>query len=207
MRTRISSDCLRRVIAGLCLGALGWTAQAEAVEPVAMDQFIQFQSDELTYDSRGRITRATGNVVAVQAGRRLVADTVTYNELQNVVTAEGNVTLYEPSGEVISAKSLQLTGDLKAGVIEDMRAVLADGARLSAERGERREGTITSARNATYTPCFPCADDPTRAPLWQVRAAKVVHNQDNRTIEFSHSWLDLSRISHREGCIGPRNLR
>ncbi len=136
MRTRISSDCLRRVIAGLCLGALGWTAQAEAVEPVAMDQFIQFQSDELTYDSRGKITRATGNVVAVQAGRRLVADTVTYNELQNVVTAEGNVTLYEPSGEVISAKSLQLTGDLKAGVIEDMRAVLADGART--QRRARR---------------------------------------------------------------------
>ena len=182
------------MIAGLCLGALGWTAQAEAVEPVAMDQFIQFQSDELTYDSRGKITRATGNVVAVQAGRRLVADSVTYNELQNVVTAEGNVTLYEPSGEVISAKSLQLTGDLKAGVIEDMRAVLADGARLNAERGERREGTITSARNATYTACFPCADYPTRAPLWQVRAAKVVHNQDDRTVAFSHSWLDLSGI-------------
>ena len=188
---------LRRFVAALCLAAATSSTSAAAIEPIAKDQFIEFQADELTYDSRNKITRAIGNVEAVQAGRRVVADTVVYDELRDVVTAEGNVTLYEPTGEVISARSLEVTGDLKTGVIEDMRAVLADGARLSAERGERRDGTITTAKNATYTPCLPCADDPTRAPLWQVRAAKVVHNQDQRIVEFSHSWLDISGVPGR----------
>jgi LPS-assembly protein len=66
---------------------------------------------------------------------------------------------------VVSAKWIELTGDLKSGVVEDLRAILADGARLTATRGERSDGTITTAENATYTPCFPCAEDPARALL------------------------------------------
>jgi LPS-assembly protein len=88
----------------------------------------------VTYDSRNKITRATGNVEAVQAGRRVVADTVMYDEVRNVVTAEGNVTLYEPSSEVVSGKSIELSGDLKSGVVEDLHAILADGSRLTAAR-------------------------------------------------------------------------
>jgi LPS-assembly protein len=167
---------------------------AQAIEPVATDQLIEFKADEVTYDSRNKITRARGNVEATQAGRRLVADTVVYDELRDVVTAEGNVTLYEPSGEVVSGKSIELTGDLKSGVVEDLRAILADGSRLTAARGERRDGAITTAENATYTACLPCKEDPSRAPLWQVRAAKVVHDQSGKTVEFSHSWLDISGI-------------
>ena len=112
---------------------------------------MQFKSDELTYDSTNKITEATGNVEAVQRGRRLLADRIIYDELQDKVTAIGNVTLYEPTGEVITAKSMELTGDLKNGVVEDLRAVLADGARLSAASGERKDGIITTAHDATYT--------------------------------------------------------
>jgi LPS-assembly protein len=182
------------LLAALCVIALAAVVPAQAIEPVAMDQPIEFKADEVTYDSRNKITRATGNVEAVQAGRRVVADTVVYDELRNVVTAEGNATLYEPSGEVLSGKSIELTGDLKSGVVEDLRAILADGSRLTAARGERRDGTITTAENATYTPCLPCAEDPSRAPLWQIRAVKVVHDQSGKTVEFSHAWLDISGI-------------
>jgi LPS-assembly protein len=181
-------------VAGFALVAAAAAAPALAVEPVAMDQAVQFRADELTYDSRNKITRAQGNVEAVQGDRRLLADEMVYDELRNLVTARGNVTLYEPTGEVISAASMEITGDLKNGVIEDMRAVLADGARLTAERGTRTDGVISEAQNTTYTACFPCADDPSRAPLWQVRSVKVRHDSDEKIVEFSNSWLDFSGV-------------
>ena len=188
--------CLAAVLCviALCVIASLAVGPARAIEPLAKNQPIAFKADEVTYDSRNKITRATGNVEAVQAGRKVVADTVMYDELRNVVTAEGNVTLYEPSGEVVSGKSIELSGDLKSGVVEDLHAILADGSRLTAARGERRDGAITTAEEATYTPCLPCAEDPSRAPLWQIRAVKVVHDQNRKVVEFSHSWLDMSGI-------------
>ena len=169
-------------------------ACGHAAELPAGDRPVQFQADEMTYDSRNKVTTARGNVVVVQDQRRLLADTLVYDELNDRLTATGNVTLYEPSGEVIRANSLEVTGDLKNGVIEDVRAILADGSRLTASRGERRDGVLTQVENASYTPCFPCAEDPSRAPLWQVRAVKVVHDQNEKIVEFSHAWLDFSGV-------------
>lgn len=167
---------------------------ANATEPPSTDRPVQFQADEMTYDSRNEITTARGNVVVTQDQRRLIADTLTYDQLNDRLTASGNVTLYEPSGEVVHAQSLDVTGDLRDGVIQDIQAILADGSRLTAERGERREGVLTQVDNATYTPCRPCADDPSRAPLWQVRAVTVKHDQEKRIVEFDNAWLDFSGI-------------
>jgi LPS-assembly protein len=185
---------LRPVLAALTLALCLTTASGHAAEPPAADQPVQFQADEMTYDSRNKVTTASGNVVVVQDQRRLLADTLIYDELADRLTATGNVTLYEPSGEIIRAQSLEVTGDMKNGVIDDVRAILADGSRLTAARGERRDGALTQVEEAAYTPCFPCAEDPSRAPLWQVRAVKVVHDQNEKIVEFNEAWLDFSGV-------------
>ena len=83
--------------------AAAWSP-AQAAEAPAADRPVQFQADEMTFDSRNRVTTARGKVVVVQDQRRLLADTLTYDENADLVTARGNVTLYEPSGEVIRAE-------------------------------------------------------------------------------------------------------
>ncbi|MFO1119764.1 MAG: LPS assembly protein LptD [Rhodospirillales bacterium] len=188
---------LRRALVAAALAAAVGAASppsASAAEAPSADRPVQFQADEMTFDSRNRVTTARGNVVVIQDQRRLLADVLTYDENADLLTATGNVTLYEPSGEVIRASSLEVTGDLKNGVIEDLRAVLADGSRLNAASGERSNGNLTRAHEATYTPCFPCEEDPSRAPLWQVRAVKVTHNQERRIVEFNNAWLDFSGV-------------
>lgn len=185
---------LRVALSALALVVLLLFRPAEAAEPPAADRPVQFQADELTHDSRNQVTTASGNVVVVQDQRRLLADMLTYDEINDRLTATGNVTLYEPTGEIVRASALEVTGDLKNGVIEDVRAILADGSRLTAARGERRDGVLTRVDDASYTPCFPCAEDPSRAPLWQVRAVKVVHDQQEKIVEFSSAWLDFSGV-------------
>lgn len=183
---------MRRLLTALMLAAVTAWTPVQAAEAPAADRPVQFQADEMTFDSRNRVTTARGNVVVTQNQRRLLADVLTYDENADLVTATGNVVLYEPSGEVIRAESLEVTGDLKNGVINNVRAILADGSRLTAARGERRDGVLTQADRATYTPCQPCEQDPSRAPLWQVRAVRVSHNQEQRIVEFDNAWLDFS---------------
>ena len=42
-----------------------------------------------------------------------------------------------------------------------------------------------------YTACEPCKDHPERPPLWQVRAAKIIENQQTHTIYFENAFLDI----------------
>ena len=84
----------------------------------------------------------------------LMADTVTYNQRDDVMTAQGHVTILEPTGNVVFSEYMpELTGDLKDGIVEDIRVVLSDGARLAANGARRTGGVIHEMSKAVYSPC------------------------------------------------------
>ncbi len=176
----------------LTLFATAVAADDEAV--AATEPAIVFIADTLTYDSTVRVVHASGHVQANRNGRTLVADEVSYDEVNDRATARGNVSLLEPTGEVIFADEVELTGDLKEGVIENLRAVLSDGARLAAANAERSGGNVTSAHRAVYSPCLSCPDDPERPLIWQVKAVKVVHDQQDKIIEFYEAQLEIADV-------------
>ena len=47
-------------------------------------------------------------------------------------------------------------------------------------RAERSGGNFTVFHNGVYTACEPCKDDPTKPPKWQVKAARIIHDQARR---------------------------
>ena len=148
----------------------GW---AQSPRPGDLDQPALLTADEVTYDEELDIATARGNVEISQGLRVLRADTVSYNRRTNVVTASGNVSLREPSGEVLFADYFEVTDQMREGVAQNLRVLLADQARLAAVSGSRSEGNLTAARKAVYSACELCREDPTRAPLWQIKAARV----------------------------------
>lgn len=182
------------VFQGAATLALATEPIASDRPPVATNRPIDFQADELTYDSETKVYHATGNVEAIQGQRRMTADSVTFDSVNNIVTAEGNVVLYEPTGEVIHAERVQLTGDLANGIMTNMRAILADGAIITAAKADRSGGYLTTFKDASYTPCFLCANRPDAAPLWRVRSVKVTSNREKKIVEFSHSWLEIRGV-------------
>lgn len=155
---------------------------------------ILFTADQLTYDQEQEIVRAIGHVEVDYDERILLADRITYVKPQDLVVAEGNVALMQATGEVLFADRVEVTGDLKDGVLDNLRAVLADGSRFAAVGGRRSGGTVTEMRKAVYSPCDLCAEDPQRAPLWQVKAVKVVHDQDTKTIEYEDAWVEVAGL-------------
>jgi len=145
----------------------------------------------MTYDREKGLITANGRVEVSHEGRVMLADTVSYNQKTDVLTAAGNVSIMEPTGEVIFGSRMEVTGDLKDGVIEDLGLILSDSSRFAASGARRSGAEILELRNAVYSPCNLCKEDPTRPPLWQIRAVKVVHDQRRKIVEYADAQLEV----------------
>lgn len=192
----IRLDCPSRLLVVLAVVAGLWSlpSPSMAIEGPSKEAPINFESDLLTYDKERQIIEATGNVEAHQEGQTLFADVLIYDQVNDTITARGNVKLIQPDGEVTEADTFELTDDLKQGVADNIRAVFSDGSRVTGVYGTRSEGNISTLDDATYTPCFPCAEKPDATPLWQVKSVKVIHNQTEKTVEFEHAWVEIGGV-------------
>ncbi len=190
-------------IAALCLALGSGPPASAALAPDPQEEPVLITAESLEYDQEKGIVKASGNVevsrrteplipgITAPAERVLLADTVIYYEKKGLIEARGHVALIEPTGEVIFANAVKITDDLKNGTISDLRARMTDNSRLAAV-GARREGGIrTEMRKGVYTPCEACKDDPESPPLWQVRANKVVHDQQTHDMEYYDAFLDV----------------
>ena len=159
------------------------------------------EAAELIYDNDNNTVTARGNAELHYGPRTLLADRVRYDRATSRVFAEGNVRLTDETGAVLTGDRMELTDDFKNGFIDALRIqqnVETKGevvrARFSAPRAERIEGEQTSFEYGTYTACEPCKARPETPPLWQVRATRIVHNNETHTIAFEESTLEIAGI-------------
>ncbi|MCZ6771678.1 MAG: LPS assembly protein LptD [Proteobacteria bacterium] len=148
-------------------------------------------ADSVTYDEDLGVVTASGNVEISQDGRTLIADTVSYNLRTDVVTASGNVSLIEGTGDVLFADFVELTNNLREGFIRDIRVLLSDRSRLAAVSGVRTGGNKTVFRKGVYSPCRSCRDDPSKTPLWQLKAIEIEHDQEEKVIRYRDAWMEI----------------
>lgn len=172
----------------------GATAAVAAAPPVAAgeQQPVDFAADHVTYDDPNQIVTATGNIVMKQDGKTLQADTITYDIPKDKVLAEGNVALTTETGDVHHAERLELTQNMRSGIIQGMLSKLTDGTRFTASEGRRIEGVRTVMKDATYTPCKVCESNP--EPLWQLKAEKVVHDEKNKTVDYKNARMEFAGV-------------
>lgn len=188
----------RKLFAWVVLGAVAGFAPPDAIAQTrALQQSdvpVLFKADRLRNEQKIGLIVATGNVEFSQNGRTLLADNVSYNRRTDTVTANGNVSLLEPTGEVVFADHVELTGNMRDGIIENMRVRLSDNSRIAAVGGRRIGGERTEFRKAVYSPCKLCEKDPTRAPIWQVKAFKVTHDQVSKDVTYRDAYLEFYGI-------------
>jgi LPS-assembly protein len=155
---------------------------------------VMLTADEMVSDEELGIVTAQGRVEVAHGDRILRADTLTYNRRTGVVSASGNVSVVEASGEVAFAEYVELTSDLRDGVMRNIRTLLADQSRFAAVTARRADGSRTVMRRATYSPCEPCEKDPTRAPIWQLRANRITHDAERKEIVYDDAWLEVAGV-------------
>lgn len=148
-------------------------------------------AETVSYDTQLEIVTASGNVEISDEERILLADSVSYNIREGTVRASGNISLTEPNGDVIFAEYLELDDSLRTGFIRGIRILMSDNARFAANGGRRFANGDTELAKAVYSPCELCPDDPERAPLWQIKAARVVHDGKEKTVRYRHAVLEF----------------
>ena len=178
----------------LALSAL--EARAQEADPVLPASELPagdllMSADELTYDEATDTVMASGNVEVAQGARVLRAARIHYRRGDGVLTASGDVALREPDGEVLFADSVELTGDLRSGVIHRLSVLMADNARIVASGARRIDGNRTVMQKAVFSPCALCPDEPARPPLWQIKAGTVVHDQTDRDLTYYDASLEV----------------
>ena len=180
-----------------CLLALSaFEASAQQTDPAPRDgdlftDDLLMTADELIYDEATDSVIASGNVEVAQGERLLRAARIRYRQSDGVVTASGDVALREPDGDVLFADSVELTGDLRSGVIHRLSILMTDNARIVAGGARRIDGNRTVMRKAVFSPCELCVDEPARAPLWQLKARTVVHDQTDRDLTYYDASLEF----------------
>jgi LPS-assembly protein len=152
---------------------------------------ILLQANEVVYDIDNQIITARGKVEIDYGGRILLADSVSYNQKTDTVTANGHVSITAPNGDVAFANRVVLHDKMRDGALQGFAALIGKNGRMVASSAKRTAGRFTEALNAAYTPCKVCAKKGQRTPLWQVKSYRVVYDQVRHKIEFRDATLEF----------------
>lgn len=188
----LAAAALSLVPAAPALAQEGLTAVfAPATTPDGGKAPMNVKAREMLYDTDRDLITAIGEVQIAYGERRLQADRVVYDRKTQRVRATGNVHITEADGTVTYADRFDLTDDFREGYVESLQIATWDKLRLAANRAERIGGNITVFKNGVYTACEPCSEDPARPPLWQIKAARIIHNQAEKMIYFEDARFEF----------------
>lgn len=159
--------------------------------PAKNDGQMLVQATEVDYDYNNQRVSAVGNVQMFYNGTSIEADKVIYDQKTKRLHAEGNIRLTDAEGKVTYANIMDLSDDYRDGFVDSLRVDTADATRMAATRADRSSGNYTVFENGVYTACAPCKDDPKKPPLWQVKGARIIHDQTDKMLYFENAQLEF----------------
>jgi LPS-assembly protein len=149
------------------------------------------QATEIRYDYTNNTVAAVGNVQIYYGGATIEADQVIYDQKTKRLRAQGNVRLTEPDGKITYGQVIDLSDDYRDGFVDSLRLETPDDTRFAAARADRTKGNYTVLENGVYTACEPCKDDPKKPPLWQVQAARIIHDEGEKMLYFEDARIEF----------------
>jgi LPS-assembly protein len=158
---------------------------------VANDGQMLVQATEVDYDYNNSRVSAVGNVQMFYNGTSVEADKVVYDQKTKRLHAEGNIRMTDAEGKITYANIMDLSDDYRDGFVDSLRVDTADATRMAATRADRSSGNYTVFENGVYTACAPCKDDPKKPPLWQVKGARIIHDQNEKMLYFENAQLEF----------------
>jgi len=214
-RTRVRRYCTR--LAAVCgpvlalVFGIAFTGALEIVTPASAQGFtynprpprpapppraandgqMLVQAVEVDYDYNNSRVAAVGNVQMFYNGTSVEADKVIYDQKTKRLHAEGNVRMTDADGKITYANIMDLSDDYRDGFVDSLRVDTADATRMAATRADRSSGNYTVFENGVYTACAPCKDDPKKPPLWQVKGARIIHDQTEKMLYFENAQLEF----------------
>jgi LPS-assembly protein len=180
----------------LLTSALLGTPQLHSLSSSAVDlsQATTLRADQVTREEKFGLVIARGNVEIIHGQEELLAESVTYNEFLDTITASGNVRFKSKEGDVIFTQYLELSADFTQGASREIRMILDDGAKLAARRVTREGGVRASFDTAVYSPCEVCRQKPDKSPLWQIEARRTLIDDESQDVVYTDAVMRLWNV-------------
>lgn len=153
---------------------------------VASAQTATLVADRIEIDADQALI-AEGNVEVFYDDTRLTATRVRFDRRADSLTIEGPLVLSEGEDTVILASSADLQPDLREGILRSARLVLNKQLQFAAAEIERGGGRYTRFARVAASSCQVCEDG--RAPLWEIRARRVVRDELERQLYFDDAQV------------------
>ena len=148
-------------------------------------------ADDVHLSGEDRLT-AYGNVEAMYDGRRLQASEITYDQSTETLIIKGPITLHEGNNTLVLADSAELDREMQNGILRGARIVMENQVQLAAHAMARRDGRYNQLYKAAVTSCRVCETG--RPPLWQIRARRVVHDQQEQQLYFDDAQMRIMDV-------------
>lgn len=159
-------------------------------------------ADRVTIPPGGTQLIAEGNVEVFYEGTRLSAARIVFDDTTDRLMIEGPIFIVTQTGDILTADRADLDPRLENGLLRGARLILAEQLQLAANRIDRVDGRYTQLSRVAATSCHVCAEGDT--PLWDIRAARVVHDTEERQLYFDNAqfrvmglpilWLPRMRL-------------
>ena len=146
-------------------------------------QLATLVADSVVLEDQQRLV-ATGNVEVFFEGTTLTARQIVFDADQDRLEITGPLVLRGPDQAVLIADRASLDPKLQNGLLRGARLVLAQQLQLAANQIDRVDGRYSQLYKTAVTSCPVCGGT---APLWSIRAERVIHDEVERQIYFENA--------------------
>ena len=156
---------------------------------------IGFSADSVTYDDRADTVTATGDVFLRRDDQSVRADSVTWSRTTGAIVATGHVRMVDANGNETFVHKVSLTDSFAAGTMDDILLVLREGGRVAATQGSRDAAGIIHMTRAAYTACDVVdAKGCPARPSWRITAHKLTYDPERHNLHMVGARMVLFGI-------------
>ncbi len=148
-------------------------------------------ADNVSVAGESRLV-AQGNVEALHNGVRMTASRIEYDQETDTVVIEGPIRITYEDGTVLLSDGAELDAEFQNGLLRGARMVLDDQLQLAAVEARRVGGRYTQLSKVSVTSCQICG--PNGVPLWQIRATRVIHDQEAKQLYFDGAQFRVLNV-------------
>ncbi len=166
-----------------------FAATAQTTAPASLPATLV--ADKVWIDGNNTLT-AQGHVEILHGTTRIKASRITYEGTSGSLKIDGPITMIDGDEIIIVASSAEMESSLQNGILRGARMVLNQQLQLAAAEIHRVNGRYTQLYKTVASSCQVCANNP--VPLWQIRARRIIHDQQERQLYFDDAVLRLMDV-------------
>lgn len=154
-------------------------------------QNFDFIADYVRYDENAQWVTIEGQIEVLTEYGYFYPSHVEYDVANEKIYVDGRLNGVLPSGERFIADFAELDFKTQAGIMQQMRLMLADNVQIAASVASE-DGTVSYVENVVMSTCTVCALNPT--PVWQFAASQVYRDRDAEKIYIRNGRFEFYGI-------------